>query len=181
MSILYYSILKRRTDNLWIDPLEQPREWPGCGSQSQCAHKSPRDRAREGKMIIVIFQLQFARAIGKEEVTNPISEDIMRSLDIERFLNLGIWSADEMDEDQSRDQCRNDYVYREVQLFRYCRRGCRRRMGHTYQLSHVVDRQKRRRSLYNSLVTWNILPPRAAEKARTTFAKATSPLRHFSG
>ena len=114
MSNVPYSILKRRTDNLWIDPLKQPREWPRCGSQSQCAHKSPRDGAREGKMIIVIFQLQFARGLRKEEVTNTIGEDIMRSLDIERFLDLGIWSADEMDEDQSRDQCRDDYVYREV-------------------------------------------------------------------
>lgn len=65
-------------------------------------------------MIIVIFQLQFADAIRKEEVTNTISEDIMCGLDIERFLNFGIWSADEMEEDQSRDQCRDDYVYREV-------------------------------------------------------------------
>lgn len=65
-------------------------------------------------MIIVILQLQFADAIRKEEITNTISEDVVCSLDIERFLNLGIWSADKMEEDQSRDQCRDDYVYREV-------------------------------------------------------------------
>lgn len=68
-------------------------------------------------MIIVIFQLQFARTIRKEEFTNPISEDIVCGLDIERLFNLGIWSANEMEEDQSRDQCRDDYVYTEVSLF----------------------------------------------------------------
>lgn len=94
-------------------------------------------------MIIVIFQLQFTRADGKDEFANSISEDIVCGLDVERFFDLGIWSADEMEEDQSGDRCRDYYVYEQVSIW-YCRKRCKKRMGRTYQVSHAVCRQKER-------------------------------------
>ncbi|KAL8850462.1 MAG: hypothetical protein Q9221_004604 [Calogaya cf. arnoldii] len=41
--------------------------------------------------------------VRKEEIANTMSKDIVCGLDIERLFDLGIWSADEMEEDQSRD------------------------------------------------------------------------------
>ncbi|KAL8639992.1 MAG: hypothetical protein Q9226_008797, partial [Calogaya cf. arnoldii] len=38
--------------------------------------------------------------VREEEIANTMSKNIVCGLDIERLFDLGIWSADEMKEDQ---------------------------------------------------------------------------------
>lgn len=59
----------------------------------------------------MISELQFVGFGRKQEASDAIVEDIMRRLDVERLLDFGIGSADEMEKDHSGEQGSQKDIY----------------------------------------------------------------------
>lgn len=74
------------------NPPTNPR--PTRPSQRQRPHKSPRNGSRKRKMIILLSQHSIRMVPGQWDV---VGQDIVRSLDIERFFDFGVWREEEVE------------------------------------------------------------------------------------
>lgn len=90
---------KGADDELAVRVAEECCEWPGDAGEQHGADEGPGHGAREGKVVVAGGQLLVDAGEG-----SAIDQDIVRGLDVEGLLDLGVGCYAEVDEYHQRDE-----------------------------------------------------------------------------
>ena len=173
-----HAINERPTKDLLVHSFKPRRAWPGDGGQRQRPHKGSGDGPREREMVVLGAQFRLRLLEW-----NAIREDVMRGLNIERFLNLCIRRNGQVEEDgEGNEDCEQGIYFEAVRIdFPRTGIGMERRMDLFWKVLYLSSAASRRLAQQKAFMTAWDGGRGGNEKARRLTCSALQGISHLPG